>query len=54
MGLYRKEKLNKVGQPIMPKLEMVAEIENALGISCPTLVKCGKDDLRLIMQTLCE
>ena len=50
MGLYRKEKTTKTGDPIISKLELVAMIEDKFG-PLPTLVKAGKQDLqRLVAQ----
>ena len=53
MGVYQtKPKTTKTGDPIISKLELVAEIENILDRQFPTLVKAGKEDLRVLVEAL--
>jgi hypothetical protein len=53
MGVYQtKPKTTKTGDPIISKLELVAEIENILDRQFPTLVKAGKEDLRILVEAL--
>lgn len=53
MGIYQtKPKTTKTGDPIVSKLELVAELENILGKEFPTLVKAGKEDLRTLVDAL--
>ena len=53
MGIYQtKPKTTKTGDPIVSKLELVAELENILGKEFPTLVKAGKEDLRTLVEAL--
>ena len=51
MGVYQtKSKTTKTGDPIISKLELVAEIEEYFGAEFPTLVKAGKEDLRKLVE----
>jgi Mn-dependent DtxR family transcriptional regulator len=53
MGVYQtKAKTTKAGDPIISKLELVAEIEEKLGAEFPTLAKAGKEDLRKLVELL--
>ena len=53
MGVYQtKAKTTKAGDPIISKLELVAEIEEKLGAEFPTLTKAGKEDLRRLVGLL--
>jgi len=53
MGIYQaKARTTKTGDPIVSKLELLAQIEEALGIELPTLVKAGKEDLRKLAEIL--
>lgn len=55
MGIYKSSKrVTKNNQPIIKKSEMVAEIEQALGITCESLVKIGKSDLYNLHEVLCQ
>lgn len=50
-GVYQTpQRTTKTGDPIIKKEKMVADIEEALDIEVPTLVKAGKQDLaKLVM-----
>ena len=51
MQLYEKApRTTKSGSPIISKLELLAIIEEALGVELPTLVKAGKEDLRKLSE----
>ena len=53
MGIYQpKPRTTKTGDPIVSKLELLAQIEETLGIELPTLVKAGKEDLRKLAEIL--
>lgn len=52
-GVYIKpERVTKSGDPIISKADLVAEIEEALGIEVPSLVKAAKEDLRKIVSVI--
>ena len=49
MGRYQTQpRTTKDGKNIISKPDLVAAIEDALDITVPTLVKAGKEDLRLL------
>ena len=53
LGVYvRPPRVTKAGDPIISKAELVAEIEAKLEAEFPTLVKAGKEDLRLLLERL--
>lgn len=53
MGIYQpKPRTTKTGDPIVSKLELLAQIESQLEIELPTLVKAGKEDLRKLAEIL--
>lgn len=53
LGVYvRPPRTTKTGDPIISKAELVAEIEAKLEAEFPTLVKAGKEDLRLLLERL--
>jgi hypothetical protein len=53
LGVYRtKAKTTKNGDEIISKAEIVADIEEKLGASFPTLAKAGKEDLRKLLALL--
>lgn len=52
-GVYVKpERVSKDGTKIVTREQLVKEIENALGITCPTLVKAGKLDLKKLCEAI--
>lgn len=52
-GVYEKpQRLSKDGTKIVTREQLVEEIENALGIKAPTLVKSGKLDLKKLHEAL--
>jgi hypothetical protein len=52
-GIYQKpERLSKDGTKIVTREQLVEEIESALGITAPTLVKAGKLDLKKLREAL--
>lgn len=54
-GVYQTpERTTKTGEPIVKKEEMVESIEAALGITVPTLVKAGKQDLAKLAEAVKE
>lgn len=55
LGVYKPQKaerLNKLGEPVIKKAEMVPQIEAALGISAPSLVKVSKYELKALMEAV--
>ena len=54
-GVYvAQPKVTKSGEPVVRKAELVAQIEETLGGTFPTLVKASKADLRNLVDTLSQ
>jgi hypothetical protein len=53
MSIYKAPpRLTKAGTPIVKKETLVAEICEALGIECPSLVKANKQDLERLTKAV--
>lgn len=53
LGVYQTpQRTTKTGEPIVKKEEMVEELEKILGITIPTLVKAGKQDLQKLVEAV--
>ena len=54
-GVYvAQPKVTKSGEPVVRKAELVAQIEETLGGTFPTLVKASKADLQNLVDTLSQ
>ena len=47
-----KPRATKSGEPIVRKAELVAQVQEALGIELPSLVKASKADLQRLIDTI--
>lgn len=53
VGVYRTpQRTTKTGDPIVKKEEMVADLEEILGVTLETLVKSGKQDLQKLLEAV--
>ena len=52
-GVYKAQpRTTKSGEPIVRKAELVAQVQDALGIELPSLVKASKADLQRLIDTI--
>lgn len=54
-GVYQAQKpTTKNGQPVVRKEQLVEDIEKALGVEFPSLVKATKGDLQTLLEALSD
>jgi hypothetical protein len=52
-GVYQAQpRVTKSGEPIVRKAELVAQVQETLGIELPSLVKASKADLQRLIDTI--
>ena len=52
-GIYvTQERTTKTGEPVVRKAELVAQLEDKIGIELPTLVKASKADLQELLNAI--
>ena len=54
-GVYKAQpRVTKTGEPVVRKAELLAQIETALGVEFPSLVKASKADLQRLIDTISQ
>lgn len=54
-GVYQPQKATtKTGEPVVRKEQLVEDIEKALGVEFPSLVKATKGDLQTLLEALSD
>jgi hypothetical protein len=52
-GVYKAQpRVTKSGEPVVRKAELLAEIQDTLGVELPSLVKASKADLQRLIDTI--
>lgn len=52
-GVYKAQpRVTKSGEPVVRKAELLAQIQDTLGVELPSLVKASKADLQRLIDTI--